>query len=277
MNPSRRSLCIVSRDPLQCSELVLSLQASLEPDDEVEIVMDRRRARDVFGTEPREHERLPVDRRHNVDVDLEVSTKGFAIVPRAASSPRAPEEPGAEDRARFENILSFRRRRELRPGRVVGAAGAVMVAVILMPPVNILADRIPGAAPPAEVTRPEPSDPAPRLGHVEQPGAARAPAVGAQTQSVIPGSASRRASNPPETRATGARARRAPRPSSTHGAIESYAARVEAATGRVVSKAKGLIDRVKNEVIGNTPMNAGSEPPGDEAPVTVTRRPPNSP
>jgi len=261
MNPSRRSLCIVSRDPLQCSELVLSLQASLEPDDEVEIVMDRRRARDVFGTEPREHERLPVDRRHNVDVDLEVSTKGFAIVPRAASSPRAPEEPGAEDRARFENILSFRRRRELRPGRVVGAAGAVMVALILMPPVNILADRIPGAAPPAEVTRPEPSDAAPRLGHVEQPGAARAPAVGAQTQSVVPGSASRRA----------------PRPSSTHGAIESYAARVEAATGRVVSKAKGLIDRVKNEVIGNTPMNAGSEPPGDEAPVTVTRRRANSP
>jgi len=43
VKPSRRSLCIVSRDPLQCSELVLSLQASLEPDDEVEIIMDRRR------------------------------------------------------------------------------------------------------------------------------------------------------------------------------------------------------------------------------------------
>ena len=50
MKTSRRSLCIVSCDPLQCSELVLSLQASLDPDDEVEIVMDRRRARDVFDT-----------------------------------------------------------------------------------------------------------------------------------------------------------------------------------------------------------------------------------
>jgi hypothetical protein len=43
MNPARRSLCIVSRDPLQCSELVLSLQSLLDPDDEVEIILDRRR------------------------------------------------------------------------------------------------------------------------------------------------------------------------------------------------------------------------------------------
>jgi len=126
MTPSRRSLCIVSRDPLQCSELVLSLQASLEPDDEVEIVMDRRRERDLFETESRERDRPPVDRRRNADVDLEVRTKGFALVPGAALSPRVADESDAEDRARFENILSFRRRRELRPGRALGATSAAM-------------------------------------------------------------------------------------------------------------------------------------------------------
>jgi len=38
-------------------------------------------------------------------------------------------------------------------------------------------------------------------------------------------------------------------PSSSNGVIETYAARVEDATERAVSKAKGLIDRVKSKVI----------------------------
>lgn len=254
MTPVRRSLCIVSRDPLQCSELVLSLQASLEPDDEVEIIMDRRRARDLFETESRGPEPPPVDRQRHTDVDLEVRTKGFAIVPGAAM-PRATEEPDAEDRARFESILSFRRRHERRAGRAVGAASAVIVALILIPPLDMFPDRIPGNATLTEVTKPEPAEPS-------------VPA---------PASASRRPSNPPETRATRARMSRAPRPSNTHDAIEAYAARVEDATGRVVSKARGLIDRVRSEVIGNAPMHAGSEPPGQDAPHTVTRRPGDSP
>lgn len=106
----------MSRDPLQCSELVLSLQASLDPDDEVEIVMDRRRARDVFAVESREPDQPPVDRRRNPDVDLAVRTKGFALVPAMPVTARAPEEPDADELARFENILSFKRRRESRPG-----------------------------------------------------------------------------------------------------------------------------------------------------------------
>jgi hypothetical protein len=127
MNPSRRSLCVVSRDPLQCSELVLSLQASLDPDDEVEIIMDRRRTRDEFDTRSGAPDPTSVERRHNPDVDLAVRTKGFAIVPAAPLTSRAGEEPDADERARFENILSFKRRHESRSGRVVGAAGAVTV------------------------------------------------------------------------------------------------------------------------------------------------------
>jgi len=200
MNISRRSLCIVSRDPLQCSELVLILQASLDPDDEVEIVMDRRRARDVFDTKSGAPEPVSFERRHHPDVDLAVRTKGFAIVPAVPMTSRPREEPDAEERARFENILSFRRRHESRSGRVVGAAGAVMEA-----------------------------------------------------------------------------ATRTGRPSSTNGAIETYATRVEDATGRVVSQAEDVIDRVKSEVIGSAPMNVGPEPPARTVPVTGKRRPADSP
>jgi hypothetical protein len=246
MKPSRRCLCIVSRDPLQCSELVLSLQASLEPDDEVEIVMDRRRERDLFETESHERDRSPVERRRNADVDLEVRTKGFALVPGAALSPRAADEPDAEDRARFENILSFKRRREPRPGRALGAASAVMLALILMPPLSAPPDRIPVEVPTAEVARPEPSEPP-----------------------------SRRPSKPSEARAAAARAPRAPRPQSRHGAIDAYAARVEETSGRVFAKARGLLERARSEVIGAMPMLSGPELPGDAAPIT--RRSADSP
>src|SRR4029077_8559800 len=45
-----------------------------------------------------------------------------------------------------------------------------------------------------------------------------------------------------------------------------YAERVEDATGRIVSKAKGLIDRVKSEVVGHAPIDIGAEPTIDDAP-----------
>ena len=256
MNPSRRSLCIVSRDPLQCSELVLSLQASLEPEDEVEIIMDRRRARDVFETEFEGHELLPVDRRRNLDVDLEVRTKGFAIVPGAAMAPRVTAGLDPDDRARFENILSFKRRREPHPGRAIGAASAVMVALILTPSLNTLPDRV--------STRPD---------RVDAPATeVTKPASGKTPSSPASGIASRGA-----VKSSSPRAPRAPRPSSPRGVIEAYAARVEDATGRVVSKARGVIDRVRSEVIGNTPMSVGPELSDDDAPVTVKRRPADSP
>ena len=124
MKSSRRSLCIVSRDPLHCSELVLSLQGLLEPDDEVEIVMDRRRQRDLFEIDSGQRDQPSVERRRNADVDLEVRTKGFALVPGEATAPRPADEPDAADRARFENILSFKRRRAPRPGRALGAASS---------------------------------------------------------------------------------------------------------------------------------------------------------
>jgi hypothetical protein len=254
MNTSRRSLCIVSRDPLQCSELVLTLQASLDPDDEVEIVMDRRRARDVFDTKSGAAEPVSVERRHNPDVDLAVRTKGFAIVPAVPMTSRPREEPDAEERARFENIVSFKRRHESRSGRVVGTAGVVMVALILAPPPSGFSGRaLRDVTSSAELTQPEPSGPAPPLDRVESIVAPRAsdvapPAPRAPSPRVA--TATRpNPSHPAAMRTTAAPPTPTKHPSSSNGAIETYAARVEDATERAVSKAKRLIDRVKSKVI----------------------------
>jgi len=132
---------------------------------------------------------------------------------------------------------------------VIGAASAVMVALILTPSLNTLPDRV--DAPATAVTK---------------------PASGKTPNSPAPGIASRGVVKP-----SGPRAPRAPRPSSPHGVIEAYAARVEDATGRVVSKARGMIDRVRSEVIGNTPMSVGPALSDDDPPVTVKRRPADSP
>ena len=267
MNVSRRSLCIVSRDPLQCSEFVLSLQASLEPDDEVEIIMDRRRPRGVFETGSGVLEPRVDDRRRNTAVDLEVRTKGFAIVPRETLTPRAPNEPDADDRVRFENILSFRRRREPRPGRMVGAASAVMVALILTPPLNIFQDAISRDAPPS---------PAPRLGQVEPTRTSPAAPVSVRKpHAEAPAPGARSHSGAPAKQTAGSRPPRAQRPSSAQATLDAYAARIESATERAVSKARVLMDRVKSEVIGNMPMSA--EPGVGVDPVNTKPRSLSSP
>ena len=254
MTTSRRSLCIVSRDPLQCGELVLTLQSSLDPDDEVEIVMDRRRARDVFDPKSGACEPVSVERRHNPDVDLAVRTKGLAIVPAVPMASRPREEPDAEERARFENIVSFKRRHESRSGRVLGAAGAVMVGLILAPPPSGFSGRaLRDVAPSAELTQPEVSDPAPRLHRAEPIVSPRAPEVARPAPAApSPRIATATRPNPPHPaaiRTPAATSTPTKRPSSSNGAIETYAARVEDATERAVSKAKSLIDRVKSKVI----------------------------
>jgi hypothetical protein len=86
------------------------------------------------------------------------------------------------------------------------------------------------------------------------------------------GNASRARANSPGSRTIGARGQHR-----KQGTIEKYAERVEDATGRIVSKAKGLIDRVKSEVIGNAPISIGQELPSDDDPVAVTPRPAQTP
>ena len=229
MNPPRRSLCIVSRDPLQCSELVLALQAGVEPDDEIEIIMDRRRDRALFDSGVSLGQPHP-DRRRNADVDLAVKTKGFAIVPATPRRQRA-ETDAEDDRARFGNILSFRRSRQARPARVAGAAGAIMAALILTPPQSGPSDPVPGEERARDLAPPHGASPvarSERLRHVETP----APASSVAHSS-------------------------GPRPRATQpGLLETYTSRVEDATERIVSKARELFTRVKDEVAGSPPSKA---------------------
>jgi hypothetical protein len=234
VNLPRRSLCIVSRDPLQCSELVLALQAGVEPDEEIEIIMDRRRDRALFDTSVSPGEPQP-DRRRNPDVDLAVRTKGFAIVPATPRRREREETDSDADRAQFGNILSFRRARQARPARVAGAAGAIMAALILTPPQSGPSDPVSGEERAPEMAPPHDSIPVPRaerLRRLETP-----------------------AGNSSGAHSSGARAR-----TTQPGLLETYASRVEDATERIVSKAKQLFARAKDEVAGSSSSSA-TDPP----------------
>ncbi|HEY3117112.1 MAG TPA: hypothetical protein VGK54_10250 [Chloroflexota bacterium] len=130
-------LCIVSRDRLRSSDFIAALRASLRPEDQLQIIMDRRHGGSSGGSDPKE------DRRRQLRVDLALEADGFAIVP-ASVDPTAgrnplsllvPEAPierfspeDAEDEERLESILAFKRR---RPGRLIPKLLAVLIGVTL--------------------------------------------------------------------------------------------------------------------------------------------------
>jgi hypothetical protein len=150
-----RSLCIVSRDPLRCSELVLSLQASLRPHEDLQVILDRRRDRTSTEAQSREGERL-VERRRHYHVDLALKRNGFAIVPATPVGPMAAlafDEPDATERHQLAQIVSFKRRRRARQFWIVAAPLAfVLVLFVLLPPVDSLLHRLlPEAPPPSKV------------------------------------------------------------------------------------------------------------------------------
>ncbi len=130
-------LCIVSRDRLRSGDFIAALRASLRPEDQLEIIMDRRHGGSSGKSDPKE------DRRRQLRVDLALEADGFAIVPasvdqtkhRTALSLLLPEAPierlspeDAEDEERLESILSFKRRRS---GRLIPKLLAVLIGVTL--------------------------------------------------------------------------------------------------------------------------------------------------
>ena len=88
-------LCIVSRHPLPGWHLVTALQASLGPEDYLDIIMDRRHG-GSYGQSG-----LKEDRRRQSQADLALEANGFAIVP--ASAPLLDDE----HEARLESIQNF--------------------------------------------------------------------------------------------------------------------------------------------------------------------------
>jgi len=74
-------LCIISREPLQSAHFIAALQASLGPDDLLEIIFDRRHG----GASGKAD--LTEDRRRQHKVAIALAVNGFAIVPTPGDPP----------------------------------------------------------------------------------------------------------------------------------------------------------------------------------------------
>jgi hypothetical protein len=259
-----RSLCIVSRDPLRCSELVLSLQASLSPHEDLQIILDRRR--DRTSTEAYSGERL-VERRRHHHIDLALRRNGFAIVPATPTEPVAAvafDEPETTEREQFAQIVSFTRRRRARRLWIVAAPLAfVLVLFMLLPPVDSLLRQILPEAPPpskplnelpaaiqpplitripAEAPRARRAEPAPAAGResssAQRTGdAARAPRAGANGRS---GSIGRTAQHVAPARDSRIHAPVSWMPEVTDRLV-AHAKAAERLTTRTVSRTKGWL------------------------------------
>jgi hypothetical protein len=124
MAVQRARLCIVSRDPLRGGEFIAALQESLDSEDTLEIIVDRRR--DESPAKPG----LKEDRRSQRQVALSLRVHGFAIVPASVNPPIERFLPAEDDEARLESIRSFQSR---HPGglipRVIGVVTGVVVVV----------------------------------------------------------------------------------------------------------------------------------------------------
>jgi Double zinc ribbon len=84
-------LCIVSRDRLLTGEFLKTLETTLDPDDELQIIPDRRRATPSVEAKLGPAEQQSVDRRRRQHVDSRLKLEGFAIVPAIRST--APKTP----------------------------------------------------------------------------------------------------------------------------------------------------------------------------------------
>ena len=201
---SRRRLCIISGDALLSREFIAALQTAVGPNQEIKIVLDRRRGGP--GTAPGQP---PVDRRRLPQIDALVKMDGYAIVPLRTSSrgidppgnPRPPrvqdpmfavraierrpaersfferrslgDETDADERE-LERILDFKRRHKVRLGPTLVLTALVGVLAILLvqrPVLETLMSRIPWqATPPAERTsQPLQPTPAPRTAETPSP------------------------------------------------------------------------------------------------------------
>jgi hypothetical protein len=84
-----RRLCIVSRDRLDGRDFLAAVQASVQPEDYLEVIVDRRRG------EPSSQWHGANDRRKRPHVDLALLESGVAIVPAATPADERRREPAS--------------------------------------------------------------------------------------------------------------------------------------------------------------------------------------
>jgi hypothetical protein len=84
-----RRLCIVSRDRVDGRDFLAAVQASVQPEDYLEVIVDRRRG------EPSSQWHGANDRRKRPHVDLALQESGVAIVPAATPADERRREPAS--------------------------------------------------------------------------------------------------------------------------------------------------------------------------------------
>ena len=144
-------LCIVARDRIRGNDFIAALEASLRPNEQLEIIVDRRSGEPSDSWDP------AVERRRRPQVDLALKENGFAVVPAPNQGPgvhRAPVSPVSllvpsapssevdwddasddDDAERLEAIRSFKRGRSsnLVPWLIAALAVAAAAAFVLSP------------------------------------------------------------------------------------------------------------------------------------------------
>jgi len=195
-----KRLCIVSNDRLVTGEFLQALQMSLDPDDECEIIPDRRRA-NPSEAKPGAADQSFMDRRRRPHVDLALKNKGYAIVPAPVANPLkiadqlAPDVPtppiahlplddSDEDNDELERILQFKRRQVVGIGSWLIATlllGVILVLLFQLPAVKTFmsgprAGALSSPTPQAPLEHippladnPSPTSQAPALSQVEEP------------------------------------------------------------------------------------------------------------
>jgi hypothetical protein len=168
-----KRLCIVSRDRLVTGEFLQALQMSLDPDDELEIIPDRRRPKPSVEAKPGAADQPSIERRHHLYVDLALRNKGYSIVPAPVANPLriadrlAPDVPRSpierlslgdadEDNRELERILRFKRRQEVRGSWLIAMllVGVMLVLLSQLPAVKTFISRTRAGAPPSPTRQP---------------------------------------------------------------------------------------------------------------------------
>jgi len=107
VSEQRRCLCIIARDRLRGSDFVAALEASLGPDDHLEVIVDRRSGEISEGWDRAE------DRRRRPQVDQALRANGFAVV----QAPAPGEERSMRDDWSIRDDDGFRDERGSREER----------------------------------------------------------------------------------------------------------------------------------------------------------------
>jgi len=278
-----KCLCIVARDRLRGSDFIAALGASLRPDDELEIIVDRRRG------EPSDDWDRAEERRQRPQVDLALRANGFALVPapsprgeRVARGERAPLslllpsgpssrafEGDDDDEERLEAIRSFKRERSrgLAPWLVAALAALAGAAFVLSPAGETLRQSLGQRASPQATGPPGPpsaqapdASPAPQGPVVAEKPVAQAPArppAGGEASPVPPRDAASAAA-PGDKR---------PPP------VESSAPQPQAATGTAARERARSTEAPRPSVSEPAPRRAAAVPaPAEPATRLVSPR-----